>query len=216
MRNRAFTLIELLVVIGIIAILASIALPAYRTVQERARGTQDANNLRQIGIGFAAYLGDQQDTMISGGAAVTGSTSWAGTLGPGTASNYISDAHVFQSPFDTRPYSGSNLSYGMNGTLVPTPPAYGAQTNCTTFTSYTHPSALIIVGPADANSGGNITYAGTMQNTITISPTSVVGIMGNKALLNVLYGDWHVATVTVVSINTLSPTTSETWAPFAP
>ena len=41
LKSRAFTLIELIVVVGIIALLMSIALPAFNKVKESARITVD-------------------------------------------------------------------------------------------------------------------------------------------------------------------------------
>ncbi len=66
MKNspRAFTLIELLVVITIIAILASIALPVFSSIQEKARATQDMNNLRQLGIATQTYLNDNDGVIF--------------------------------------------------------------------------------------------------------------------------------------------------------
>jgi prepilin-type N-terminal cleavage/methylation domain-containing protein len=50
--DLAFTIVELLVVVAIIAILASLLLPALSKAKEKARRIQCANNLRQTTLGF--------------------------------------------------------------------------------------------------------------------------------------------------------------------
>lgn len=54
-RSRAFTLIECLVVVFLIAILASLLLPAIQAAREAGRRVQCIANLKQIGIGEQNY-----------------------------------------------------------------------------------------------------------------------------------------------------------------
>ncbi len=61
-RRKNFTLIELLVVISIIAILAGMLLPVLGNVRKKARLTECMSNLKQIGMGFAGYMVEFQDT----------------------------------------------------------------------------------------------------------------------------------------------------------
>ena len=56
--NAAFTLVELLVVIAVIAILASLLLPALSEARQRATGVQCLSNSRQLALGWMLYADD--------------------------------------------------------------------------------------------------------------------------------------------------------------
>ena len=102
--GRGFTLIELLVVIAIIGLLIAILLPVLQSARRSAQIAGCASNLRQIGIGWNAYLVDFNETFP-----VT-ERSWL-TLGYGGAprpldpfdrplNQYVSAHELFRCPAD--------------------------------------------------------------------------------------------------------------------
>ena len=198
--SRGFTLIELLVVITIIAILASIAYPVFTGVQERARVTQDLNNLRQIGTATQMYLNDND------GAFFLQSENWMQKLHP----KYLASWRIFQSPFDNKRGASeldatAPVSYGFNQN------AHGTSaTDPLLSDKITNPSVFILFAPAQGATG----FSGTGSAPVTVSKSNLGTHNGGKRI-NACFGDLHVENMLWDEFKTDSGSTAATqrWNP---
>ena len=125
--RAAFTLIELLVVIAIAAILAAILFPVFSHVRENARRTVCVSNLKQLGLAWQMYAGDNDERACP--SYQTGAPDDAGYFpqpAPGVWTTgflgvYTKDGTIhgcpdnpYKATSSSRPYNG----YGYNATYI--------------------------------------------------------------------------------------------------
>ena len=187
-QRKAFTLIELLVVIAIIAILAAMLLPALAAAKKKAQKINCTNNLKQVGLAFRIWEGDNGDrypmavSYAQGGANeyVGHANGAAITVGnplvPGMVfmvmSNELSTPKILFCPSDNLHTAGSG--YATNFTFqdllgVATSPANGAKLASAATQagkiSYFINGDATEANPQDVMTGdGNIGNANTANN----------------------------------------------------
>ncbi|MBI4026902.1 MAG: prepilin-type N-terminal cleavage/methylation domain-containing protein [Verrucomicrobia bacterium] len=114
----SFTLIELLVVVAIIAILAALLMPALKQSRNQAKKIACMNNLRQLGVAFEMYAGDNNNLLpevyIAPSFIAFGIQQWDLPqlhIGAGNLYPYFKKGQLYFCPSVDKSYEGAENSY---------------------------------------------------------------------------------------------------------
>ena len=118
-RNRALTKIDVLAIIAVLAVAAALLLPALAAAKRKHARIGCVNNLKQIGIAFRLWEGDNNDkypmsvSVTNGGAMEMIVASNAYVLWQ-TMSNQLSSPKILWCPADTNTFPATNFSAGFS------------------------------------------------------------------------------------------------------
>jgi prepilin-type N-terminal cleavage/methylation domain-containing protein len=200
----AFTLIELLVVIAVIAILASLLLPALAMAKDRSKSAYCANNLRQLIIATINYE-DEQKALPEGYPPVVGGSLnfdriWYKELQPYVGRNYrtaIQTNLVFICPSSLDGGFGGYLTYAQNNFI-------NTSATIMSMKNIPHPSWTLMFGESDGfdaclysdTDAGNVCYRhqGGNEHSVYSTQTTEGGVAGQKPKIgraNIVFLDSH-------------------------
>jgi type II secretory pathway pseudopilin PulG len=122
-RNAAMTLVEVLVVIAILFVVAALLLPALADRNHRSPRISCVNNLKQIGLSYRLWEGDNGDkypmnvSVTNGGTMglANGRNAWINFF---VMSNQLSTPRVLHCPSDTDGFMATNSWSGLNNQNV--------------------------------------------------------------------------------------------------